>query len=709
MKIKIFLSIFFTLVSMSVYAQFGTTSFWKLRSPFLKITTGAQIVSVINCSNIVTVQALTSSAVATNLASPLTVNLAATGMTFYSDANCATQITSVTIAAGLTTASFYFSASSVGSPVITASATGYRTGSQTEITTTNSYVWTGGGANSYWTTGANWSGGSAPGSGSQAIFNGTCVSNCSPTLNANMSIAGIRMLSGYTGTITQSPTYTITVGNSGWYQEAGTFVGGNNTLTLANGNFTITGGAFTSSSSSTVMGYSNFSVLGGTVTVAGPYTFSNTGTINAGSTSFQNVSLPLGNGAAITITGTMYVTGNFSASQATNNVVCNGGTVDIKGDLTISGYGCPGTATFKLTGAGTQNINGSAATAGRNLPNLTIASSGPVNLSGNLYVTGNYTYTSSGTFNAGTSVFAFASASGNVTADMGSVTYYDMVFTTNRDVTIAADVTVAHQLTLSCTSVCSGQLNSTGKIKLLGDLVFTTGAMGTATISLSGTTNQTVTASGSYFTPAIEINSTGGTVTFPASFTFYRDFTYLQGTIGGLTTAIFGGQTAVTLTPGSYMFNNVTLGGLNSYSPTVSGAMNVGGTFNLSASGNAVLNAGTFNLYGNYVYTGYYSMSGTINFMGSANQTISGSANCNTTTYYNVNKTGGTLKLMNYFGCYLGVFSQTTGDFDMNGYGFEWRVLTSLNGNTLTKNGGVLKVNGATIGTGSLFGGTVAP
>jgi hypothetical protein len=709
MKTQIFLSILCSLISLSVCAQFPTVAFWKQRKPYLKITTGAQTVSALNCSSVVTVQALTASGSANNLASPLTVNLSAAGMTFYSDANCATPITSVTIAAGSTTASFYFTVDSAGSPVLTASAASYTDGSQTETTTTNSYIWTGGGANSLWTTGANWSGGAAPGAGIQAIFNGTCVSNCSPTLNANLSIGGVRMLSGYTGTITQSSTYTITVGAFGWYQEAGTFVGGSNTMTFSNGNFTIAGGAFTSSSSSNVMSYSNFSVVGGTMTVAGPYTFVNAGTINSGNTQFQNVNFTPGNGVTINITGTMYVAGNLSLSQATNNVALNGGTVDLKGNLTIVNYGFPGTATIKLTGTGTQNIDGSAATAAKNLPNLTIASSGPVNLSGNLYLIGNYTYTSSGAFNAGTSVLAFVSTGNNETADMGSVSYYDLVYNASRDLTITADVTVSHKLTLGCAGACNGALLSTGKIKLLGDLVFTTGVIGTATISLCGSSNQLVTVSASYYTPPIEINSTGGTITFPASFTFYRDFTYLQGTIAGLGTAVFGGVTAVTITPGSYMFSNVTMAGLNSYNPTINGTMNVGGNLSFSASGNAVLAAGTFNLYGNYSYTSYYSMSVTTNFVGSGNQTITGASNCDPTTTYGVNKSGGSLKLMNNFNCYLGVFSQTSGNFDMNGFALNWRVISTLNGNTLTKNGGVLKVNGVTIGTGSLYGGTIAP
>jgi hypothetical protein len=74
MKNKIFLSILCCLVSLPVCAQFANTAFWKQGKPFLKITSGAQIISALNCSNVTTVQALASTAAAVGLASPLTVN-----------------------------------------------------------------------------------------------------------------------------------------------------------------------------------------------------------------------------------------------------------------------------------------------------------------------------------------------------------------------------------------------------------------------------------------------------------------------------------------------------------------------------------------------------------------------------------------------------------------------------------------------------------
>src|SRR3990167_5972363 len=105
-------------------------------------------------------------------------------------------------------------------------------------------TWDGGGGNANWNTSANWSGDVAPGTSDIANFDNTCASNCSPTINVAISVAGINMDALYTGTITQSTTNTITVGTSNWVQAGGTFTGGTGAITL-NGTFTLSGGTFT--------------------------------------------------------------------------------------------------------------------------------------------------------------------------------------------------------------------------------------------------------------------------------------------------------------------------------------------------------------------------------------------------------------------------------------------------------------------------------
>jgi hypothetical protein len=59
---------------------------------------------------------------------------------------------------------------------------------------------------------------------------GYSTANC--TINANISVKGISINSGYTGTVTQSSGNTVTVGTSGYSQADGTFAGGIRRLML---------------------------------------------------------------------------------------------------------------------------------------------------------------------------------------------------------------------------------------------------------------------------------------------------------------------------------------------------------------------------------------------------------------------------------------------------------------------------------------------
>ena len=52
---------------------------------------------------------------------------------------------------------------------------------------------------------------------------GYSTANC--TINANISVKGISINAGYTGTVTQGAGNTVTVGTSGYSQADGTFSG----------------------------------------------------------------------------------------------------------------------------------------------------------------------------------------------------------------------------------------------------------------------------------------------------------------------------------------------------------------------------------------------------------------------------------------------------------------------------------------------------
>lgn len=695
--------------SSAAFAYLPNAAFWKRREPRLRFTTAAQSVFRLNCSSLVTVQAVNASSIAVNLASSLPVSLSASGLRFYTDANCSTEVTSVTIPAGSSSTSFYFVASGTGTSDLIATATNYKEALQTQTSSTNPYIWTGGGANSNWNTGLNWSGGAAPGSSNRAVFDGSCVSNCSPNMTVNTSINAVRVLSGYTGTITQNAAQTLTVGSGGWFHESGTFAGGNSAVTIS-GPLTVAGGTYTSTSTTTTIS-SHFKVTGGVFTPGTTYTFSDRGSVSPDATVFNNVTFDPGNGGIYNLSGTLFVGGNLLLNNTTDNVALRGGVIDLKGNLTITNSGMPGTTEIKLTGSGTQNVDASAGNSNKNLPSLTIASSGTVNLIGNLNFQSNFTYTSAGVFNTGTAKLSFLATGNDMYADFGNQTYHSVVYSSNTDLFIMSDATVSNAFTIGSTISNAGHIKGPGKVILLGNLILQNhgaGQYGNLQVHFQGNTVQSVSVLHTTAkSPGIYLNTTG-TVNFPSSFTFHHDFVYTAGTTTGLASVNFTGITSRThtISTAGYSFNDVTFSGSNGNTYNISGAMNIAGNLNFNSTNNSILN-GTINLGGNVTFTNFYANNTNITFNGSGDQTVThlGSGVDGTMT---VNKAGGTLRFLTTTDWRFCPFILTSGGVDVNAQTVRFES-ASLNGNTITKNGGTLVVGGTTVGTGAMFGGTVAP
>ncbi|MDP2990549.1 MAG: hypothetical protein Q8O57_08300, partial [Kiritimatiellota bacterium] len=127
------------------------------------------------------------------------------------------------------------------------------------------------GANGTWNNTANWSatsggGGSAgvPGATDMAIFDGNGTGNCD--IDANISVLGLRMEAGYTGTNTQSAAWTITTGTNGLIVSNGVFLGGAGNITVGTADasyFTLAGGRFRSTTNVFLV-RSGFTISGGT-------------------------------------------------------------------------------------------------------------------------------------------------------------------------------------------------------------------------------------------------------------------------------------------------------------------------------------------------------------------------------------------------------------------------------------------------------------
>jgi hypothetical protein len=129
----------------------------------------------------------------------------------------------------------------------------------------------GGGIDTNWSTGANWSTDSVPGVDDIATFDNTSDNNSKIDAGFAGSIGGIDINSGYDGEIIQQRS--LTIGDSHYNQVDGTFTGATQDITLS-GNFVLSAGAFTSTSG-------NFSVGGNWTHTAGGSFVHNSGTVKA--------------------------------------------------------------------------------------------------------------------------------------------------------------------------------------------------------------------------------------------------------------------------------------------------------------------------------------------------------------------------------------------------------------------------------------------
>jgi hypothetical protein len=378
---------------------------------------------------------------------------------------------------------------------------------------TYDFNWTGASADSNWATAANWSGGVAPGASDLVVFQDTyCGANCSVNINNNSSLRGVHIYSPYTGTITQGSGISLTIGNRGWLQNAGVFLGSDAPITIG-GNFTINGGSFTAPNNTMTMNggstwttnLATFNHNNGTVVInlgSGTST-----TFNTGANSFNNLNLFTWAGS-YTVSGTSIVNGHLqfgSASGSGTNF--SGGTVTALGDVTSLSNGTgSGTATtvINIAGTGLQNITGSG-----NWPSMTInKASGTANLFGNYQFNGVLNYTS-GTINPGLATFNFNRANGTTTHQFNGLTLTNVSFNhiassavfnlSNQALNVTG--TLTFNALFAAAAINSGTINAYGDIIQIG----TASIGGTANLNILGTTNTTITAAGTISIPGATV------------------------------------------------------------------------------------------------------------------------------------------------------------------------------------------------------------
>jgi hypothetical protein len=559
-------------------------------------------------------------------------------------------------------------------------------------------TWTGGGGNANWSTGGNWSGGTgtggAPGSNDVATF-GSCSSNCSPTIDISISVAGINMGAAYSGTVTQASGSSITIGSSGFSQSAGTFVGSSNasdTITVS-GNFTQTGGVLTSTAGNLAVGQDlnltsgTFHNNSGTVTMTGSGGSWSTN-LNCTGSPFNLVVLNNTGGGTNTATNigsgcTVPLGTNPTSWQ--NNAWTNKGTIVIaSGTWTINGTGNVNTADLTNNGTITNNgtgwvmnpevglimgtgsfvtYNGTAITVGADLDvrqgsfptsTLTVTMNGV----GFNYLT-NLNCTSSSFSNPNDVVILSntASAAVNTATNIGSgctvplgtspTSWQNKSWTNNGTIVVASGTwTLAHNYYTVADLTNNGTITNNG----------TGWVMSPFAGLIMGSSTSSVTYNGTAITMGEDLELASGTFPNNIAVTFNTATGY---------------ENDNTLTCGSTTLSSLTLAeGVNM---TIAGNCTVTGNVLYSGAGtiNNPGSAVTLTVQGNFTQTSASTFGGanlTLSLTGTSTSTINeagGTFGAN----LNVSKTGiATAQLISNLVLASGSCTVNTGTLDMNSY-----------------------------------------
>jgi hypothetical protein len=409
-----------------------------------------------------------------------------------------------------------------------------------------------------------------------------------------------------------------------------------------------------------------------------------------------------------------------SSDSAYRNI--NNGNIHVTNDFSVTGYGFSGSAVVHLLGSGTFTSASTGYTG-----HIVFNSSGTYLLSGSFTFLRDYTWLA-GVIDPGTAVLSFQNPDGSNSPVRniipGNFTYYHVRFNSGgygTNHSLNGGTLNTQHLTLSSNdgtsrTINNGTINTAGDITLAGE-----GAIGSVVINAVGT--GTITGVSSANIPNFVFNS-AGTYTISGNLKFYGNYTYAAGTINfGNSTFIFSGPSysgapTLNIIPGNISYNNVQFGWGSAYGASQSlggGTMNVQNlTLYTSDSPTRSINNGTIKVNGNLAsYTGGASGTLVIEMTGSNPVTIyQNSSTARIPNGFYINKTGGAAVTL-ISNINLGGTSQSLnlagGTIDMAGFNLTVQSNMTLNGNTITKNAGILTVGGTAVSAGTFYGGTVAP
>ena len=357
---------------------------------------------------------------------------------------------------------------------------------------------------------------------------------------------------------TGNQTFTGT-GSSGGGVPAVNINKPSGTLTLvstitATDNWTHTSGTIDAGTSTVVF----YGVTDEFVTISGSHTLYNVKFQDSTYRDWNNSdTFTIASGTTLTVTGTLTLIDY--AEYRKRGVIDGAGTISAKGDITIIDGGCTGTTTINIDGDGNQTFTGTAAIGGC-FPAVNInKSGGTLTLVSTISASDDWTYTS-GTIDAGTSTVIFWGYTDDTVTITGSHTLANVTFRDSKgevwdkwDIFTIASGTI---LTITGTFTTSdpngharGVINGPGTISARGNLTTDErGFEGNVAISLTGSDDQTITASGLFSTGTFTVNKSGGTVTLAANFTLTGTLTLTSGNIStGADTLTLGTSSEATL------------------------------------------------------------------------------------------------------------------------------------------------------------------
>lgn len=501
-------------------------------------------------------------------------------------------------------------------------------------------TWDGGcGIDTKWSCAENWTENTAPGKEDMAVFGSSSVTNSTVDEGFAGSIAAIRIVSGYTGTISLARSLTV---SSSFSQAGGTFTAGSQALTLKA--VALAGGTFTASSGTTSIGGAlkiaagaAFNANGGTVSFVG-----GSAGLKCGKKAFNLVtfdhasgtkavgadcSLPLGadpeadKGGSITLNGTL----SGSGTLTTSGILTLGATGD------LSGFS--GLAANRLTVAGSYDFGEyeSFTVGGVFILKAGGSLTAP---SGTASFAGNFTLAPESTFDANEGTVDF-DGTGTVKLACGGKAFAMVTFESSGRKTIGSDCTLplgANPDLGSGGTTLNGTLSGTGTLTQTGPFEITSASPGldsfanvtdVGSLVLKPTTKftapeGTLTVNGNFVVkPEATFDANEGTVDFQALPTAQKiiscnGVTFNLVTLSNLATQVV--RSDCTLPLGS----NPTIGAggqivLNG-ALTGSGALTVDSSSPLvlgtgSLSGFSGLSTGDLSVFGSYDFGSYESFS----------------------------------------------------------------------------------------------------